>query len=38
MVAEKAKDIREGIAKAEECIDSGRAIKKLQTLIEMSNS
>jgi anthranilate phosphoribosyltransferase len=38
MVAEKAKDIGEGIAKAEECIDSGGAIKKLQALIELSNS
>jgi anthranilate phosphoribosyltransferase len=38
MVAEKAKDIREGIATAEECIDSGGAIKKLETLIKLSNS
>ena len=38
MAGEKAKDIREGIALAEECIDSGAAIKKLQALIELSNS
>jgi len=38
MAGEKAKNIREGIAKAEECIDTGAAIKKLQALIELSNS
>ncbi|UCD70862.1 MAG: anthranilate phosphoribosyltransferase [Syntrophobacterales bacterium] len=38
MAGEQAKDIREGIAKAEECIDTGAAIKKLQALIELSNS
>jgi anthranilate phosphoribosyltransferase len=38
MAGEKAQDIREGIAIAEECIDSGAAIKKLQALIELSNS
>jgi anthranilate phosphoribosyltransferase len=38
MAGEKAQDIREGIALAEECIDSGAAIKKLQALIELSNS
>jgi anthranilate phosphoribosyltransferase len=38
MAAEKAQNIREGIAKAEECIDNGTAIKKLQALIELSNS
>jgi len=38
VAGEKAKDIREGIAVAEECIDSGKAIKKLMALIEMSNS
>jgi anthranilate phosphoribosyltransferase len=37
MAGERAKDIREGIAIAEECIDSGMAIKKLQALIELSN-
>ena len=34
----KAKTIPEGIKVAEECIDSGAAIKKLQALIEMSRS
>ncbi len=38
VAGEKAKTVREGIALAEECIDSGAAIKKLQALIEMSNS
>ena len=38
MAGEKAKTIREGIAIAAECIDSGAAIKKLQALIELSNS
>jgi len=38
MAGGKAKNIREGIAKAEECIDNGAAIKKLQALIELSNS
>jgi anthranilate phosphoribosyltransferase len=38
MAGEKAQNIREGIAKAEECIDNGGAIKKLQALIELSNS
>jgi anthranilate phosphoribosyltransferase len=38
MAGEKAQDIREGIALAEECIDSGAAVKKLQALIELSNS
>lgn len=38
VAGEKADSIREGIAVAEDCIDSGRAIKKLQALIEMSNS
>jgi anthranilate phosphoribosyltransferase len=38
MAGEKPKDIQEGIAMAEECIDSGAAIKKLQALIELSNS
>ena len=35
---EKAADIREGVEIAADCIDSGRAVKKLQALIEMSNS
>jgi anthranilate phosphoribosyltransferase len=34
----KAPTIAEGIRVAEECIDSGAAIKKLQALIEMSRS
>ena len=38
VAGEKAKDIREGLSVAEECIDSGKAVKKLQALIEMSNS
>ena len=38
MAGEKAATIREGIAVAEDGIDSGAAIKKLQALIEMSNS
>ena len=38
MAGEKAKTIKEGITIAAECIDSGAAIKKLQALIEVSNS
>jgi len=38
MAGEKAKTLKEGIAIAEECIDTGAAIKKLQSLIELSNS
>jgi anthranilate phosphoribosyltransferase len=38
MAGEKARDIREGITVAEKCIDSGAAMKKLQALIELSNS
>jgi anthranilate phosphoribosyltransferase len=38
VAGEKADSIREGITVAEDCIDSGKAIKKLQGLIEMSNS
>ena len=34
----RAKNIREGIDIAADCIDSGAAIKKLQALIELSNS
>jgi anthranilate phosphoribosyltransferase len=37
MAGEKAESIREGIAMAEECIDSGAARRKLQALIEWSN-
>jgi anthranilate phosphoribosyltransferase len=38
MAGEKAATIAEGIAIAGECIDNGAAIKKLQALIDMSNS
>ena len=38
VAGEKAETIREGIAVAEECIDSGAALKKLQALIERSHS
>ena len=38
VAGEKAADIREGVEIAADCIDSGRAAKKLRALIEMSNS
>lgn len=38
VAGEKAKDIKEGIRIAADCIDSGVAVKKLQALIQMSNS
>jgi len=38
VAGEKAKDIKEGLAIATDCIDGGAAVKKLQGLIEMSNS
>ena len=38
MAGEKAGTIKDGIKIAQECIDSGAAIKKLQALIELSNS
>lgn len=38
VAGEKADTLHEGMKIAEECIDSGLAIKKLQALIEMSNS
>jgi anthranilate phosphoribosyltransferase len=38
MAGEKAGTISEGLAVAADCIDSGKAVKKLQELIEMSNS
>jgi anthranilate phosphoribosyltransferase len=38
MAGEMAQTIEEGIRIARECIDSGAAIKKLQALIELSNS
>lgn len=38
VAGEKASDIHEGVRVAADCIDSGAAVKKLQALIEMSNS
>lgn len=38
IAGEKAKTIKDGIRIAQECIDSGAAIKKLQLLIEVSNT
>jgi anthranilate phosphoribosyltransferase len=38
VAGEKADNIKEGIKVAADCIDSGTAIKKLQSLIELSNS
>ena len=38
VAGEKAQNIKEGIKVAADCIDSGAAVKKLQSLIEMSNS
>jgi len=38
MAGEKAGSLREGIALAAEAIDSGAAWKKVQALIELSNS
>jgi len=38
VAGEKAGDIKEGLAVATDCIDSGGAVKKLQALIELSNS
>ncbi len=38
MAGDKAKTINDGIRIAQDCIDSGAAIKKLQLLIEQSNS
>ena len=37
VAGEKADYIKDGIKVATECIDSGKAVKKLQALIEMSN-
>ncbi len=36
-IAEKAKNIKEGIKVAEESIDSGNALKKLKNLIKLTN-
>ncbi|MGC9976913.1 MAG: anthranilate phosphoribosyltransferase [Syntrophales bacterium] len=38
MAGEMAHTVKEGILIAQECIDSGAAVKKLQALIELSNS
>jgi anthranilate phosphoribosyltransferase len=38
VAGEKADNMKDGIKLAAECIDSGAAVKKLQALIEMSNS
>jgi anthranilate phosphoribosyltransferase len=38
IAGEKAGNIKEGIKVAANCIDSGAAVKKLQALIELSNS
>ena len=38
IAGEKADNIKKGIKVAADCIDSGAAIKKLQSLIELSNS
>jgi anthranilate phosphoribosyltransferase len=38
IAGEMANTIKEGVEIAQECIDSGAAIKKLQALIELSNS
>lgn len=38
IAGEKADNVKDGIKLAADCIDSGAAVKKLQALIEMSNS
>jgi len=38
VAGEKADNMKDGVKLAAECIDSGAAVKKLQALIEMSNS
>jgi len=38
VAGEKAQDIKEGLRVATDCIDSSAAVKKLQALIELSNS
>jgi len=38
VAGEKAEDIKDGLKIAADCIDSGVAVKKLQALIELSNS
>jgi anthranilate phosphoribosyltransferase len=37
-VGDRAKDLKEGIAKAQQSIDSGAALDKLQQLIKVSNA
>ena len=38
VVAGEARDIREGVVKAAEAIDSGSALRALDTLVKVSNS
>jgi len=38
IAGEKADNIKDGLKIAADCIDSGAAVKKLQSLIELSNS
>jgi anthranilate phosphoribosyltransferase len=38
VAGEKADNVKDGIKIAADCIDSGAAVKKLQSLIEMSNN
>ena len=38
VAGEKAQNVKDGLKVAADCIDSGAAVKKLQALIEMSNS
>jgi anthranilate phosphoribosyltransferase len=38
LAAGRVDDLSAGIAAAAECIDSGRALRKLQELVELSNS
>jgi anthranilate phosphoribosyltransferase len=38
MAAEGAENIQEGVARAEDCIGSRAAMKKLQELIDLTNS
>jgi anthranilate phosphoribosyltransferase len=38
VAGEKAQNLKDGLKVAADCIDSGAAVKKLQSLIEISNS
>jgi anthranilate phosphoribosyltransferase len=38
VAGEKAQSLKDGIKVASDCIDTGAAVKKLQALIELSNS